>query len=208
MSPWQRAGFLPSGEVVVAKGNTYAMTTVPFDGWVKIGRTSEGRDPQQRVADCQTGNARQLELRAVWAIDVEPALHQRYAEFRGWGEWFALPSPMVSDMRRYARREKPWEMLFLKWSPAAVWHAAGPHARRKPSPEKLARIFMTAEAAQTSGEAKVRSDERAFLWNPDERDRRLLLRGQALEIVVAGELVSCAAQGTVSDLSWRKDVAG
>jgi hypothetical protein len=74
MSPWP---------IDSRPGQTYAITTKPFDGWVKIGRTGAGRDARARMRSCQTGNARPLQLRVLWPVDVEPALHLMYDEFRG-----------------------------------------------------------------------------------------------------------------------------
>jgi hypothetical protein len=189
-----------SGQVLPRAGQTYAIATRPFDGWVKIGRTGVGRHPRERLADCQTGNARPLQLRGVWPLDVESALHEMYREFRGSGEWFALPWQWCSDMARFSRRPKPWEDLFAHWIPSTVWAAAGRHAGRKPGPDTLARIFMSRAAADRTGEEKLRTDERTFRWAPEEHDRRLLARGQDLEIVVAGELISCSALSTVTAL--------
>lgn len=63
---------------------------------VKIGlvRASDSRDSHDRLLDHQTGNPRSLVLikavKTARVSHVENALHQRYADRRGNGEWFEL----------------------------------------------------------------------------------------------------------------------
>ena len=107
---------------VVRTGITYAISSEPYDGWVKIGRSAN--QPDARIDALQTGNPRPLVFRAVWPIDVERELHQAYEEFRGYGEWFALPLEMLRDMARFANESEPHRLLLHMWPVRRVLAAA------------------------------------------------------------------------------------
>jgi len=65
---------------------------------VKIGYTA---NLNQRMHSLGTANHRPIELLASWAGDKadEKALHQRFAELRVRGEWFALQKPIKEWLR-------------------------------------------------------------------------------------------------------------
>lgn len=64
------------------------------DGYIKIGYTAGS--PEARMAALKTGNPLQLALLAVIPGDqsTERALHEKFKEFRGSGEWFT-PAPRL-----------------------------------------------------------------------------------------------------------------
>jgi hypothetical protein len=128
----------PMNPLSARQGVTYAIASEPFDGWVKLGRST--KSGQVRLRSLQTGNPRRLALAALWTVDYEALLHEAYAEFRGVGEWFALPLPLVEFMRSVAEDPNPVGVLLAAWSPAAVRAHAGDQAAA--TPEDFARIWL------------------------------------------------------------------
>lgn len=66
------------------------------DGHIKIGFTAS--KPSERIANLQTGNPVPLILVAVVPGEpiLERQLHQRFAQYRGIGEWFKPGSELVA----------------------------------------------------------------------------------------------------------------
>lgn len=128
----------------VQVGHTYVLASSPYDGWAKIGRTAAGNNPRLRMRACQTGNPRKLTIRAVWDVDAEALLHHTYSDFRGMGEWFALPAAMLDYMGRCAHSKRPTVELLIEWPVRRIWETAGGriNGRRARSPEACARAFM------------------------------------------------------------------
>jgi Meiotically up-regulated gene 113 len=67
-------------------------------GYYKIGYT--GGDPRKRIAELQTGNPFPVEYMGSisGSLEVEDALHERFAHKHVRGEWFALNDADLRDI--------------------------------------------------------------------------------------------------------------
>lgn len=83
------------------KGYVYFIVENPFNGRVKIGRTSQ---ISNRLSTLQTGNASELIIYAmVYSADcvsLEYELHTKYAEHRTRGEWFTFTPAQLTNAAR------------------------------------------------------------------------------------------------------------